>query len=38
MNFGDLEKSALALNELYEQLEAKKYGASGRPKSLRSVS
>jgi NTP pyrophosphatase (non-canonical NTP hydrolase) len=26
MNFDDLEKSALALNELYEQLEAKKYG------------
>ncbi|RYG14843.1 MAG: nucleotide pyrophosphohydrolase [Burkholderiales bacterium] len=26
MNFSDLEKSALALNELYEQLEARKYG------------
>jgi NTP pyrophosphatase (non-canonical NTP hydrolase) len=26
MNFGDLEKSALALNELYEQLEPKEYG------------
>ena len=26
MNFGDLEKSALQLNELYEQLETKRYG------------
>jgi NTP pyrophosphatase (non-canonical NTP hydrolase) len=26
MKFSDLEKSALALNELYEQLETKKYG------------
>lgn len=26
MNFGDLEKAALQLNELYEQLETKKYG------------
>ena len=26
MNFSDLEKSALQLNELYEQLETKKYG------------
>ena len=26
MNFSDLEKSALALNELYEQLETRKYG------------
>ena len=26
MNFSDLEKSALQLNELYEQLEAKRYG------------
>ena len=26
MNFSDLEKSALQLNELYEQLEIKKYG------------
>ncbi len=26
MTFGDLEKSALQLNELYEQLEIKRYG------------
>lgn len=26
MNFRDLEKSALQLNELYEQLETKRYG------------
>ena len=26
MNFTDLEKSALRLNELYEQLEIKMYG------------
>ena len=26
MNFTDLEKSALRLNELYEQLEIKRYG------------
>ncbi len=26
MNFSDLEKSALELNELYEQLETKRYG------------
>jgi len=26
MNFSDLEKSALQLNELYEQLETKRYG------------
>lgn len=26
MDFSDLEKSALQLNELYEQLEVKKYG------------
>jgi NTP pyrophosphatase (non-canonical NTP hydrolase) len=26
MNFSDLEKSALQLNDLYEQLEIKKYG------------
>jgi NTP pyrophosphatase (non-canonical NTP hydrolase) len=26
MKFSDLEKSALQLNELYEQLEVKKYG------------
>lgn len=26
MNFGDLEKSALQLNELYEQLEIKRWG------------
>ena len=26
MNFSDLEKSALQLNDLYEQLEVKKYG------------
>ncbi len=26
MNFSDLEKSALQLNELYEQLEIKSYG------------
>ena len=26
MKFGDLEKSALQLNELYEQLEIKKWG------------
>lgn len=26
MNFSDLEKAALQLNELYEQLEAKRYG------------
>jgi len=26
MNFGDLEKSALQLNDLYEQLETKRYG------------
>ena len=26
MNFIDLEKAALQLNELYEQLEAKRYG------------
>jgi NTP pyrophosphatase (non-canonical NTP hydrolase) len=26
MNFSDLEKSALQLNDLYEQLEAKRYG------------
>ena len=26
MNFSELEKSALQLNELYEQLETKKYG------------
>lgn len=26
MNFSDLEKSALRLNELYEQLETKRYG------------
>lgn len=26
MNFGDLEKSALHLNALYEQLEVKRYG------------
>ena len=26
MNFSDLEKAALTLNELYEQLEIKRYG------------
>jgi NTP pyrophosphatase (non-canonical NTP hydrolase) len=26
MNFGDLEKAALQLNELYEQLETKRWG------------
>jgi NTP pyrophosphatase (non-canonical NTP hydrolase) len=26
MNFSDLEKSALQLNDLYEQLETKRYG------------
>jgi hypothetical protein len=26
MNFNDLEKSALQLNELYERLETKRYG------------
>jgi NTP pyrophosphatase (non-canonical NTP hydrolase) len=26
MNFNDLEKAALQLNELYEQLETKRYG------------
>ena len=26
MNFSELQKSALQLNDLYEQLEAKKYG------------
>jgi NTP pyrophosphatase (non-canonical NTP hydrolase) len=26
MNFGDLEKAALLLNELYEELEAKRWG------------
>lgn len=34
MNFNDLEKSALRLNELYEQLEIKMYGRAWTTEEL----
>jgi NTP pyrophosphatase (non-canonical NTP hydrolase) len=34
MNFSDLETSALHLNELYEQLETKKYGRAWTTQEL----
>ena len=34
MKFSDLEKSALQLNELYEQLEIKRYGRMGTTEEL----
>ena len=34
MNLRDLESAALRLNELYEQLEAKKYGRSWTTQEL----
>jgi len=34
MKFSDLEKSALQLNELYEQLEIKKYGRAWTTEEL----
>ncbi len=34
MNFSDLEQSALQLNELYEQLEIKKYGRTWTTEAL----
>ena len=34
MNFSDLEKAALQLNELYEQLEAKRHGRAWTTQEL----
>ena len=34
MNFSDLEKAALQLNELYEQLEIKRYGRAWTTQEL----
>ncbi len=38
MKFGELEQAAIELNDLYEELEVKRWGAPGQLKNWRSAS